>query len=277
MLNLTAARPCAAARDSVPSPRGREGAAVRRVAAFILGCLAAGAAGTSPARPAEPPPIVWPVPVCDLETIASASPAPATSDSASLGLLPFVTGVVPLSAAAVIGLTEDNAPIIRCAVVDEYSVGLENAAIVAIAGLKFSQPKAVNTAEPGGRYLVRVSTLFGASWVHAPPKLPILPACANLESRGAVLSGFDVPKPVSRVQPQYPPGAEGEGIEGKVSVRLEVFSSGRVTPVCISEATPPGWFEAAAVEAVAAWRFPQPEGPGQRFFYEVRIRFELME
>lgn len=245
---------------------------MRRTFWAVTALLAAQASAAEPHVP-----IKWPVPACAPQVVASASPAPATSNSDSLLKLPASASLIPMSAAVIVSLTPENRPVIECVIDEGYPTGFQIAAVEAISDMVFSTPRAVNEAGPGGRYLVRVSTLFGASWVHAPPKLPILPACANLESRGAVLSGFDVPKPVSRVQPQYPPGAEGEGIEGKVSVRLEVFSSGRVTPVCISEATPPGWFEAAAVEAVAAWRFPQPEGPGQRFFYEVRIRFELME
>lgn len=246
------------------------GERVRRLA--LVSILAGAAAGPADAA-GGPPPVTWPVPICAPSTIATASPAPATNDSASLAELPFVVDLAPAAASVVVGLTEDNAAVIRCVVVDERSRGLEGAAIVAVAGLKFSQPKAANLAEPGGRYLVRVSTLLGVSWVHAPPPQPLLPRCAA-ELHGPAPDGPEAPKPLSRVNPRYPRGAEAEGIEGSVTVRLEVFSSGAVVPACLSGATPPGWFEAAAVEAVSLWRFAPPEGPGPRF-YEVTVRFRL--
>ena len=43
---------------------------------------------------------------------------------------------------------------------------------------------------------------------------------------------------------------------------------------CIASATPPGWFEMAAVEAVSQWRFDPPAEIGPRR-YRVTIKFRM--
>lgn len=218
-------------------------------------------------------PVKWPVPPCGPADVATSSPAPLVSDSTALAQLPFLVGLSSVSAALVIGLNADNTPIIRCVYVTPRSVGLEGDAIVAVAGLKFATPRVPNTAVEGGRYLVRVATLYGISWVEPPPRQPLLPACpGELDEPSA--PGPNTPKPVQRVPPTYPVRAEEEGIEGSVHVQLEIFASGAASPICIAAATPPGWFEQAAVEAVAQWRFNPPTDVGPRR-YGVTIRFRM--
>lgn len=218
-------------------------------------------------------PVNWPVPPCGPADVATASPAPMTSDSASLKELPFVTGLVPATAGLVIGLNPDNTPLIRCVYLNEASVGLEGAAIVAVAGMRFATPRVPNTVVSGGRYLVRVGTLFGISWIRKPPRQTLLPRCGP-ETGDDIPSGAGAPKPVHRVPPVYPEEAETEAIEGSVDIVLDVFSSGAVSPACIAGASPAGWFEAAAVEAVSQWLFDPPTGLGPRQ-YRVTIKFRM--
>lgn len=218
-------------------------------------------------------PVTWPVPPCGPADIATASPAPLPSDTAALAELPFVARFAPASAALVVGLADDNTPIIRCIYWNERSEGLEGAAVVAVAGLRFSTPRVPNTVVKGGRYLVRVSTLLGFSWVQPPPRQPLLPPCPP---RGATAqTGVRAPKPVSRVAPVYPSAAENEAIEGAVEVWLDVFADGSVSPYCIASASPPGWFERATVDAVAQWRFDPPIEIGpRRYWVTVKFRME---
>lgn len=55
--------------------------------------------------------------------------------------------------------------------------------------------------------------------------------------------------------PIYPPEARAEGIEGYVEVRYDVDVEGRVFNLAVVEAQPVGVFDAAALKAVASWRF----------------------
>ena len=240
----------------------------RLVALTILAVVAAIAAPRALAGPVK-----WPVPPCGPADVATSSPAPLVSDSTALAQLPFLVGLSSVSAALVIGLNEDNTAIIRCVYLNERSVGLEGAAIVAVAGLKFATPRVPNTSIPGGRYLVRVATLWGLSWVEPPPRQPLLPACPGGIDAPA-MPDARAPKPIHRVPPTYPARAEEESIEGSVEVALDVFPSGAVSPACIGAATPAGWFEQAAVDAVSQWRFNPPTDLGPRR-YTVTIRFRM--
>ena len=57
------------------------------------------------------------------------------------------------------------------------------------------------------------------------------------------------------VAPEYPRGAERRGIEGYVVVKYTVTASGDVTNISVSEASPEGVFDAAAMQAVEQWKF----------------------
>lgn len=226
----------------------------------------------APTAAAEPHvPVNWPTEWCDPEIVFSASPAPAASNSDSLAGLPFTTSVIPYSAAVIVSLTPENRPVIECVVDPGYETGFEQAAIEAVAGLVLSAPLAVNTAAPGGRYLVRVTTLFGISWIDPPPRLPILPACPGKATAGW-LKPPNAPKPSSRVAPLYPARALEEEMEGDIRIVLDIFSNGDVVPQCFSNATPPGWFEHEALAAVSQYRFPAGT---KRGLYTVTVKFRM--
>lgn len=229
------------------------------------------AALTGFASAAEPHvPVKWPVQYCDDGAAQVASPAPAVSNSDSLSTVPFSASIVPYSAALIVSLTPENRPVIECMVDPGYETGFEIFAIDAVAGLVLSAPLAVSTAAPGGRYLVRVNTVFGITWVDPPPRLPILPKCA--ERPWFWRWNPKAPKPVTRVPPTYPFRAEEEEIDGTVTIVLDIFSSGVAIPKCFAKATPPGWFEQNALDAVSQYRFPEGTERGD---YTITIKFRM--
>jgi len=238
---------------------------VRRTFWAVTALLAAQASAAEPHVP-----IKWPVPACAPQVVASASPAPATSNSDSLLKLPASASLIPMSAAVIVSLTPENRPVIECVIDEGYPTGFQIAAVEAISDMVFSTPRAVNEAGPGGRYLVRVSTLFGVPWVEQPPPLPILPKCAD--SSGVWPWWPNAPKPVSRTRPVYPSRAQEEGIEGSVVVVMDIFSSGAAIPQCFASAAPPGWFEEETLKAVAQYRFPEGTVRGG---YTVTVRFRM--
>lgn len=79
--------------------------------------------------------------------------------------------------------------------------------------------------------------------------------------------------PLYRRKPSYPARARRQGIEGYVTVRYTITQSGTVRNVGIVSASPPGIFNAAALNAVRSWRYrPQP---ADRLNVKTRIRFVL--
>lgn len=219
--------------------------------------------------------VVWPLPACSAAEIASASPAPIASDTASLRDLPFVMGMSATPVAYIAGLDEQHRPVLHCFVAELSDWRLVAQGSVAAAGLVLSQPNAPNKAIEGGRYLLHISTNFGLSWVDPPPAFPLLADCRH--SDGGSMPGPGVapplaPKPVSRVNPKYPALAELDGIEGQVEVWLDIFSDGSVSPYCFTGGTPPGWFENVALKAVSQWRFEPRTGMGR---YRVTVKFRL--
>ena len=208
---------------------------------------------------------VWPVPILRPRR----SPAPRRPRDQrfrlALGLLPFVTGVVPLFGGGGDQADRDNADH-RCGRPTKYSVGLETRGDRGVAGRKFSPNGGQHGRARAGAIWCRVSTLFGEPRGCTPPKLPILPTARTWSRGAAVPVRFDVPKPVSRVQPQYPPGAEA-GHRGQGVGAAGGLSSGRVTPVAINGRRRPAGSR-RRLWSGGRVALPQPEGPGQRFFYE---------
>ena len=58
--------------------------------------------------------------------------------------------------------------------------------------------------------------------------------------------------------PVYPEAARGQGIEGWVRLRYDITIDGRVENLNVLESSPPGVFDAAALAAVAQWRYRAP-------------------
>ena len=63
---------------------------------------------------------------------------------------------------------------------------------------------------------------------------------------------------VADAGPLYPEAARAQGIEGWVRLRYDIASDGRVENLRVLESSPPGVFDAAAMAAVAQWRYRAP-------------------
>ncbi|MBN1595760.1 energy transducer TonB [candidate division FCPU426 bacterium] len=71
------------------------------------------------------------------------------------------------------------------------------------------------------------------------------------------------PKPLSQIMPLYPLQAKLKGIEGKVICEVVVQADGSVDAIKVVSSTPGNLFAAAAVNAVAKWRFQPGTRAGQ--------------
>jgi protein TonB len=84
--------------------------------------------------------------------------------------------------------------------------------------------------------------------------------------------------PYFRAPPDYPPKAAANGIEGWVQVQFAITAAGTVRDAFVVDASPKGYFEDAALKAIARWRY-QPKVDGgvavERVGLQTIIRFEL--
>ena len=84
--------------------------------------------------------------------------------------------------------------------------------------------------------------------------------------------------PLVRVDPEYPPRARQQGIEGYVDVEFTITPAGTVDNPRVLEAQPAFIFDRAALAAIKRWRYnPKMENgvPVSRPGVQVRLRFEL--
>lgn len=96
----------------------------------------------------------------------------------------------------------------------------------------------------GTAALVALATLVGSS-VATAGKAP---------ERWTKESGLSEPKIVERVAPAYPEAARDERVQGAVVVEVTIGTDGRVSDAKAIE-DPDARLTAAALEAVAQWRF----------------------
>lgn len=87
----------------------------------------------------------------------------------------------------------------------------------------------------------------------------------------------DPPRPESRTPPSFPARARSQNQSGAVTLAFVVDIDGSVQDVQVVEATPPGVFDEAAIEAVKSWRFSPGRQEGAPVAVRVRqtLRFEL--
>ncbi|TAN06198.1 MAG: M56 family peptidase [Rhodanobacteraceae bacterium] len=118
---------------------------------------------------------------------------------------------------------------------------------------------------------VRIAPVAHATLVLAAtaehPLIPITMPDLSIHTSGstpAAIAASSVPRPLRTVQPVYPPEAELAGIQGKVVVEFALTAAGvpQDLEVVGSSAGP---FDAAALQALANWRFAPPAVPGQRY------------
>jgi protein TonB len=81
------------------------------------------------------------------------------------------------------------------------------------------------------------------------------------------------PKPIARVNPEYPFAALHRGVRGSVLVEYTVDQRGRVVSPRVLEAQPPGVFDGAALRALSRWRY-EASGAGQPQTLKVKMTFE---
>jgi protein TonB len=104
-------------------------------------------------------------------------------------------------------------------------------------------------------------------------------AVAAFDGKRAAVAGIDRdPSPIVRVAPEYPPAAVARDIEGWVQVQFSIGPTGAVEDAVVVAAEPRGTFDAAALKAIARWRYsPKIEGGEavKRVGLQTVIRFTL--
>jgi periplasmic protein TonB len=84
--------------------------------------------------------------------------------------------------------------------------------------------------------------------------------------------------PLVRIEPEYPNRAANRGVEGWVLVQFTITPAGTVKDATAIDAHPKGYFEDAALKAIARWRYnPKVEGgvAVERRGIQVVLRFQL--
>lgn len=84
----------------------------------------------------------------------------------------------------------------------------------------------------------------------------MLAGCGHLETQNAEL--------VKEVAPTYPEMARREGVEGRVILEYTISEEGFPVDVRIVESTPPGVFDAVAINALSKWRYIPARKLGDR-------------
>ena len=98
------------------------------------------------------------------------------------------------------------------------------------------------------------------------------------EARSAPRSqttGIQIPTPLKRENPRYPRAAFRRGIEGSVLLDFSVDADGHVVAPRVVDATPPGVFDRAALDAVSEWTY-QPLGVETKGM-RIRVTFRMHE
>ncbi len=84
----------------------------------------------------------------------------------------------------------------------------------------------------------------------------------------------EVPKPLSRPGPAYPPDLDRAGTSGRAVVEFLIDRDGRTRLPRIISATHPA-FGYAAMQAIAAWQFEKPMSQGKSVVLRVRMPIEF--
>jgi len=83
------------------------------------------------------------------------------------------------------------------------------------------------------------------------------------------------PRAIGEITPEYPEAARLRGQEGSLKLMLKIDDLGRVREVEVVEATHPGVFDAAALQAFRAGRFHPALKDGRPVRYQATIRVEF--
>lgn len=142
-------------------------------------------------------------------------------------------------------------------------------------GVPVSTPELlVNADESAG---IRVSTSDGTSLLALDLRSSVSAVVAQTGDEGRAK---DVGSATGRMPPPaYPRQAFDAGVTGKVVLRIEVDVDGRATDVTVTESSPRGVFDAAAVAAARQWHFTpaMKDGKAVAGAVQVPIWFDLDE
>ena len=100
------------------------------------------------------------------------------------------------------------------------------------------------------------------------------PATPEPAAPGPALGAADLVL-VKSVQPVYPARAQDSGVEGWVEVEFTVTETGAVSQLRVISASPAGLFDAAALAAVARWRYQPVLRAGRPAPQRARIRIRF--
>jgi protein TonB len=106
-----------------------------------------------------------------------------------------------------------------------------------------------------------------------PPAPPPIAPPAPAPTPG--IADSDVPIPVNRPAPRYPPEALRRGVGGTVRVRVVVAADGSVERMDIAEASGNRHLDRAALEAVRRWTFKPAVRGGRPVSAEVIVPLEF--
>jgi protein TonB len=130
------------------------------------------------------------------------------------------------------------------------------------------------TAPPGPPRVSRGGKDIGVTLVDYAPPVRVIG-----RGNGISLSGIDGDViPLVRPNPDYPPGAITREVEGWVQVQFSVTAAGTVRDAIVVASEPGSIFDAAALKAIARWRYNPRTENGQaveRVGLQTVIKFEL--
>jgi len=110
--------------------------------------------------------------------------------------------------------------------------------------------------------------------------IPIMDTSMELEKATSLGAGGGDSgvTPLVRIEPEYPPRAKQQGIEGWVEVEFTISPVGTVQDAVVIGAKPPFVFDRAALRAIRKWRYSPKTVDGVavvRPGIQVRLRFEI--
>jgi len=111
--------------------------------------------------------------------------------------------------------------------------------------------------------------------------IPIVDTGMELEQATSLGAGGGADSgetPLVRIDPEYPPRAKQQGIEGWVEVEFTISPVGTVEDAVVIASKPSFVFDRAALRAIRKWRYsPKTEGgvAVSRSGIQVRLRFEI--
>ena len=111
-----------------------------------------------------------------------------------------------------------------------------------------------------------------------PVQVEIAPPVAKISLQ--ISQGFDsqTPTPLVQYQPDYPPQAAREGIEGWVRLSFDVGRDGQVVAARVIDSHPKGHFERNALRAIKRWKYKAASSDGiaiATFNHQLIMHFDM--